>query len=1457
MFPAPGGRLLRFVGDKATFQIQGGPADANGFLRTNIGRAAALRAEIIEAHNQQVAAHGLPVSYRAAMPVLNGASWRDVPMRKVGDVWELELILSEVGYFQAKAFFIDANGRQHWPWGPNAGVTVHPDAYRTGNTIYCAFPRMFGPTKTLKTTIDEQRDSELKQLDRVGYTVIPPSGKLRDLARELPHITQTLGCRILHLLPLNPTPTTYARFGRFGSPYAVQDLTGIDPALVEFDKRTTGIQQFEELVYNTHLHGARVFLDLVINHTGWGSWEQERHPEWFLKEKDQFISPGAWGTVWEDLVELDHRLPISWEYLADVFLTWCRRGVDGFRCDAGYKVPPLAWKYITARVRDEFPNALFLLEGLGGAWEATETLLTEGGMQWAYSELFQNYSGAQVGHYLDHSNAKSETVGLLVHYSETHDNDRLAKKGRAWSLLRNQLCALTSYSGGFGFTCGVEWLASERVNVHSSRGLAWGSKDNLVGELAELNELLREHPCFYDGAKLTRLSEADSVVYALHRESAEGLDHLLVIVNLDDRNSHKTKIERKAFEAMGRPLLDLVWNGEKVQIEETKSEVGFKLGAGQCLCLATSLKPKGLGGAEYVRKRAQSAFAIQAIAEVLRPEAIGAYNWKRLAELVDHSPEKFLANVSTLETLVDPDGLVETLLESPNVFPRVVSWSPGDEKRITLAPPGHWVLITDTVAFRATLTRFKNFPEHRESIEANGRHICVFPPRPVPASEGGGPDALLQLERFEQNATNITATIRFLTEAPVYLLQRAFSPTAIDHPLLSPIALLTNGIGGMARMCVDLGRVKSKYDCALAANLHPEVPVDRHVFAKRVRAWVNAAGFITALDGSNLMRFEAGPPAVWRFRASAGDDNAIEIEMTADMLAGRNTTALRFRLVSFEDAAGHEREGEVSLTVRVDIEDRNFHQETERNGGAEFHLQSNSKPLAGQPGFVFAPGGRQLKVYASTGAYFHEGEWSRCAHYVESTRGQKGFGDAYSPGWFDLPVAPEQDLIIVLTADAQDPLLEDLRNFAESRRVQSLEAMLPAELPEDDRFGRQLALASKAFVVRRGDHKTVIAGYPWFLDWGRDSLIAARGLLAAGMEEEVRQLLVTFGRFEKDGTMPNTIHGEDASNRDTSDAPLWYGVVVEELAERAGPEIYDAHVAPGGRTIADVLHDLAVGCRRGAPNGIRIDEASGLLFSPSHFTWMDTNFPASSPREGYPVEIQALWIRLLRQIGRLNNRFDDHDWSALADCAAASFEKLFWIEEKGWFSDCLLAPPGTAAEDAQADDALRSNCLFAVTLGLASGDKARRCVEAVRRYLVVPGALRSLAPLRVKTPLPIHAPDGRLLNNPTQPYRGRYEGDEDTSRKLAYHNGTAWTWTFPSFCEAVAVAWDFAPEAVHAARAYLGSMDRLLMEGCIGQLPEITDGDYPHLQRGCDAQAWSATEALRVWKLLHANRRTA
>jgi glycogen debranching enzyme len=336
--------------------------------------------------------------------------------------------------------------------------------------------------------------------------------------------------------------------------------------------------------------------------------------------------------------------------------------------------------------------------------------------------------------------------------------------------------------------------------------------------------------------------------------------------------------------------------------------------------------------------------------------------------------------------------------------------------------------------------------------------------------------------------------------------------------------------------------------------------------------------------------------------------------------------------------------------------------------------------------------------------------------------------------------------------------------------------------------------------------------------------------------------------------LPNTIHGSDVSNRDTSDAPLWFAIVCEELSETqdSKPEtqnFFDTPVDDNARTIRDVLSSIGENYIRGTPNGIRMDSDSALIWSPAHFTWMDTNYPAGTAREGYPVEIQALWIRLLRLLEKISVKSGQKKWGDLAARAMVSLEKYFWLEEKGWLADVLLAKPGVTARAATMSDALRSNCLLAVSLGLVGGDRAKRCVAAAEKYLVVPGALRSLAPLPVSTSLPIYR-DGKLLNNPAEPYWPHYEGDEDTRRKPAYHNGTAWTWTFPAFCEALASAWNFAPESVVAAKSYLGSAERLLDAGCLGQLPEILDGDAPHTQRGCDAQAWGATEALRVWKLL-------
>ena len=1498
MQPQTGDRLLRFVGDRVWFSVRtaDGTALPTGWrvlLRTNLGRAPVLRQNIIASY---------PARPRLAM-----AEWHDLPLRRTGTEWSTELMLTEPGFFKAKAYAVDPQGRQHWPEGGDAGVSVHPDAYRTGNTIYCAFVRMFGETLRERSTQKPALDAQLAPLDERRFAVIPPSGKLRDLIRHLPHIFDTLGCRILHLLPVNPTPTTLARFGRFGSPYAALDLTAVDPALVTFDRQTTGLDQFCELTRAVHARGGRVFLDVVINHTGWGARLQEEHPEWYLRRDGQFVSPGAWGMTWEDLSELNHEDPALWRHLAEVFLTWCRRGVDGFRCDAGYKVPVPTWRYIVARVQEEFPDTIFLLEGLGGALEATESLLTEGLMQWAYSELFQNYDAGQVSNYLDYALRQCERVGLYVHYSETHDNARLAARGREWSLLRNRLCALTSASGGFGFTAGVEWLADEKIQVHESRGLSWDNPDNLVPELAHLNRLLSQHPCFFDGARLVRLSPPGAPVYALSRHSAEGVDHVLVLVNTDVAQSHTLVLEAPkgpagpAHDFYALFSVDLLEQPLPSRKRLKNGRVEIAVPAGAAYCLAPTAQPAGLSGEAYRTARAQAAWGLSALNQLWRAEDLGPCDWRDLAALVDQDPAAFLASVTAAQHFRIPAEAgasivpqLQTLMGERQYWP-VALWQVSDCRRILLVPPCHWLLIQHDQPFQADL----DFQDgravlHTRSIRVRTGHVAFVSPQTDPA------EAVLRGEWHVPDGGRSAAAIRFLPLQPEALpcptphiqpqpaesldgrhsapLTRTALGTANPSALRAShgaetvqaeswgwpkdaLVLLTNGRGGMARMCVDLGRITSKYDCLLGANLHPSFPVDRHILAKRLRAWLFADGFVATLGGENLVAFDPGPPATWRFVASAGDGRAVELQLTAEMLPERNTVRLVFHRPQHLPALGLDLPAAcaVSLTVRIDLEDRNFHWETKRNPDSDRFFADACHNLQERVGFKFAPApDRQLQVVADRGHYHPQAEWCQgIPHSVEATRGMVGEGDAFSPGWFELPLGKGESATLMASAELGE---SDLR-MPEP----------PRQTPDGNSLSDRLERAARAFVVRRDDARTVIAGYPWFLDWGRDTLIAARGLLAAGWTDEVLGLLKAFGRFEENGTLPNTIHGHNASNRDTSDAPLWYGIACEEFAalgenapasdqgtaaparpELAGaqPGFYQTRLDDRGRTILEVLVSIATHYTRGTPHGIRMDPVSGLIWSPSHFTWMDTNFPAGTPRAGYPVEIQALWIRLLRQLARLGLPSTGESWETLANRAQESFLNLFWLEKQGWLSDVLLGPAGTPAAQAVPDTALRSNGLFAVSFGILSGKRACQCVAAATRHLLVPGALRSLAPLPVSPPLPIYAPDGRLLNNPHEPYWGRYEGAEDTRRKPAYHNGTAWSWTLPTFCEALARAWDFSPCARRAARAYLGSIAPLLDCGCLGQLPEILDGDAPHQPRGCDAQAWSVTEALRVWKML-------
>ena len=524
--PEPGIHMLHFCGDQITFSLHlPRPAPGTAYLRTNLNRAQIRHQQIVEQVEEDT-------------PSLE-RDWYDLPMERVDEThFTLTCHLYQVGRFEAKTYYQDADGQIVWPTGNNSIIKVEPADTYASNTLYTAFVRLFGAAKT-DGTITAQQQPAIEQLDEHGYHVLPPSGTFRDLIAQLDFIIGRLRCRIVQLLPIHPTPTTYARMGRYGSPFAALDLFDVDPALAEFDRATTPLDQFQELVDAVHQRDARLYLDMPINHTGWASHLQNHHPEWFARNTDDetFRSPGAWGTTWEDLSKLDYRHRPLWTYMASVFLFWCQRGVDGFRCDAGYKIPFEAWEYIIAKVRLAYPDTVFLLEGLGGAPEITERLLADGGMNWAYSEIFQNYDRAALEHYLPSSLEIAATKGNLIHFSETHDNARLAARSIPFARLRTALCALSALNGASGFSNGVEWYADQQINVHHAHRLNWGSESNQISWIERLHALLEIHPAFLPGASLELITEGAGEQLVIRRSDAQQKQTLIILANLDVEKS--------------------------------------------------------------------------------------------------------------------------------------------------------------------------------------------------------------------------------------------------------------------------------------------------------------------------------------------------------------------------------------------------------------------------------------------------------------------------------------------------------------------------------------------------------------------------------------------------------------------------------------------------------------------------------------------------------------------------------------------------------------------------------------------------------------------------------------------------------------------------------------------------------------------------------------------------------
>lgn len=1430
-FPNPGEHRLYFRGDIISFKIQmDSPMAGKAFLRTNIGRASIRRREIIE--------------HISSKRAISSQDWHDVSMMLVSEMeYQIDLSLLEVGHFEAIAFFLPDNEIEPiWPGSENVCINVEPAEYCCANSIYCAFPRQFGPNKHYLESkpIELLTNEEVLKYDKEGFTIIPPSGTFRDLIKELDFIIGNLKCRIIHLLPVNPTPTVYARMGRYGSPYASLDFTNIDPALAEFDKKATPLEQFMELVGAIHRRNAKLIIDVAINHVGWAAKLHEEHPEWLMREKDgTIVCPGVWGMVWGDLTELDHSRPDLWEYLAKMFLIWTSRGVDGFRCDAGYMIPLEAWKYIIAKVRTEYPDTIFLLEGLGGDPSITFNLLNKANMNWAYSELFQNYSKRQIESYVALSHKKSFEDGIMVHYAETHDNNRMAAKSQTYSKMRTGLCALLSDCGGFGFTNGVEWFATEKVDVHESSALNWGSKENQVDFIRRLNSILASHSAFYRGAKVVFLETNNNDAIMALRCCEDNRHQLLVVINLNcDKNSiiNTRHIEIPGFYSTS--VHDLITE-RKFNLKEDS----LTLAPGEVLCLSWDARDM----AHVFGEENNNILVPDKIdKQRARATALGLLQWKNETNIVsgletDNMGKQFLE---------DPEKYCSTLFAKGEPVP-IVHWNwPRDARRKFIVPPNHLIMVSAEERFRVSLIKNKKVLAYFSSLRTSkGEYFYILTPPKMKLTEQK--TVTIKMSVYKKDKTvKEESELLFLTD-DVYRVKTTLDNSDIRK--YSGSFVDTNGRGGMIHANIEWGRLKSKYDAFLAANLDRNVPVDRHIMFTRSRAWVLYQGRSVELktDNTEAFRLNVDGGGTWDFHLPVGNGLYVDISIALTMIKNKNSVKMSVFRHGANGRDCYLRDSvETSLILRPDIEDRSFHNNTKINDALrrkwEKAIDSSDK------GFAFSPDpSRELVMFTTKGLFSSAPEYSYSVYYeTEEERGMDCTGDLFSPGYFNINlIGGEQAEIIAEVTTGQKTTDADYKSNV------NFKYLMDATNPLVDHV---LLRAMKKFVVKRDDLKTVIAGYPWFLDWGRDTLICVRGMISAWMLDDVKKILMQFGKYSENGTLPNVIHGKIVSNRDTSDAPLWFFVACSEYCSAVGNyDILDGKI-DDTRTLFEALKTIAIGYINGTANGIRVDADSGLVFSPPHFTWMDTNYPSGTPREGYPIEIQSLWYYALKFLGDIDKK-EAAQWQGMAKRVAESVEKYYVMDYlnnngketgKKCLSDCLHCLGFKPAKDAIKDDHIRPNQIFAISLGLVSDYELSAGILESSYELLVPGAIRSLADRPTAYPLPIYKNNSsELLNDPVNPYWGKYSGDEDTRRKPAYHNGTAWVWPFPSYCEAYYKT--YGKDGLAHARSILSSALPVLEEGCFGQLSEVLDGDFPHKQKGCDAQAWGVTECYRVWKLLH------
>lgn len=625
--------------------------------------------------------------------------------------------------------------------------------------------------------------------------------------------------------------------------------------------------------------------------------------------------------------------------------------------------------------------------------------------------------------------------------------------------------------------------------------------------------------------------------------------------------------------------------------------------------------------------------------------------------------------------------------------------------------------------------------------------------------------------------------------------------------------LETNGLGGYASGTVA-GANSRRYHALLLVARNP--PLDRVVLVNHLEERVDLDGQSVALS-TNLYRgavdpegfrycdaFSPVPWPTWRYHVAG-----ITLRREICCLPGRDLVIVRWSLDAPSTAA-------IVLRVRPMLSGRDFHALHQEN----VHLRPAAEMSEGR--VTWQPYRTLPAVQAlHNGTYRHEPYWYRQVEYpIERERGLDHVEDWWSPGEWQFTLGLGKSAELVLTTEANAAVDVALSLTAEGRRREGRARSRPTEDP----LVRRLWEATEAFLSRRGTGHTVMAGYPWFADWGRDACIALPGLcLVTGRYDIARQVIEAFASELSQGIVPNRFTEGGAPDYNSIDASLWFVHAVDRY-------LHYSRDFDGIRKVAwPAIKQIVEGYRCGTRYGIRVDD-DGLVtggIDGVQLTWMDVKVGewVVTPRHGKPVEVQALWVRALAIAASWADQCGEPAYAERCRQdrrrAVESFRARFWYPAGRYLFDVVDGPTGD-------DASLRPNQVYALALDdeLVPGSQALQVLQVLKERLLTPVGLRTLVPEDIRF-CPVYV--GTVAE-----------------RDGAYHQGTVWPFLLGPFVTAWVRKHGGEPAARREAREFLAGLEAHLDEACIGQVSEIFDGQAPHLPRGCFAQAWSVAEPLRA-----------